>query len=47
VKEEYDTTVSNLMLVKKELNQKKMELDVIQREHKSGFRKNKKFRTKI
>ncbi len=34
VKEEYDTTVSNLMLVKKELNQKKMELDVIQREHK-------------
>ncbi len=34
VKEEYDTVVSNLMLVKKELNQKKMELDTIQREHK-------------
>jgi chromosome segregation ATPase len=34
VKEEYDATVSNLMLVKKELNQKKIELDVIQREHK-------------
>jgi len=34
VKEEYDSTVSNLMAVKKELNQKKMELDVIQREHK-------------
>ena len=34
VKEEYDTTVSNLMLVKKELNQKKMEHDVILREYK-------------
>ena len=34
VKEEYDTTVSNLMAVKKELNQKKMELDVSQREYK-------------
>ena len=34
VKEEYDASVSNLMLVKKELNQKKMELDVIQREYK-------------
>ena len=33
VKEEYDTAVSNLMLVKKELNQKKMESDVIQREY--------------
>ena len=32
VKEEYNTTVSNLMLVKKELNQNKMESDVIQRE---------------
>ena len=32
VKEEYDSTVSNLMLVKKELNQKKMEHDIIQRE---------------
>jgi len=34
VKEEYNTTVSNLMLVKKELNQNKMESDVIQREYK-------------
>ena len=34
VKEEYDTTVSNLMLIKKEFNQKKMELDVVQREHR-------------
>ena len=34
VKEEYDTTVSNLMLVKKEFNQKKMELDTDQREHR-------------
>ena len=34
VKGEYDSSVSNLMLVKKELNQKKMELDVIQREYK-------------
>ena len=34
VKGEYDASVSNLMLVKKELNQKKMELDVIQREYK-------------
>jgi chromosome segregation ATPase len=34
VKEEYSTAVSNLMLVKKELNQKKMEFDVIQREYK-------------
>ena len=34
VKGEYDTTVSNLMSVKKEINQKKMELDVVLREHK-------------
>ncbi len=34
VKEEYETSVSNLMLVKKELNQKKMELDTVVREHK-------------
>lgn len=34
VKEEYNTTVSNLMLVKKELNYKNMELDAIQLEHK-------------
>jgi len=34
VKEEYDTTVSSLMLVKKEFNQKKMELDTVQREHR-------------
>ena len=34
VKEEYDTTVSNLMSVKKEFNQKKMELDLVQREHR-------------
>ena len=34
VKEEYDTIVSNLMLIKKEFNQKKMELDVVQREHR-------------
>ena len=34
VKEEYDSTVSSLMLVKKELNQKKMELDTVQREYR-------------
>ena len=34
VKEEYETAVSNLMLVKKELNQKKMELDTVLREYK-------------
>jgi len=34
VKEEYDTTVSNLMLIKKEFNQKKMELDIVQREYR-------------
>ncbi|HJM79229.1 MAG TPA: DNA repair protein [Nitrosopumilus sp.] len=34
VKEEYDSTVSNLMSIKKEFNQKKMELDLVQREHR-------------
>ena len=34
VKTEYDTTVSNLMSIKKEFNQKKMELDVVQREYR-------------
>jgi chromosome segregation ATPase len=34
VKEEYDSTVSNLMLIKKEFNQKKMELDTVQREYR-------------
>ena len=34
VKEEYDTTVSNLMSIKKEFNQKKMELDIVQREYR-------------
>ena len=34
VKEEYDVTVSNLMLIKKEFNQKKMELDTVQREYR-------------
>jgi len=34
VKEEYDTIVSNLMFVKKELNQKKMELDITQLEYR-------------
>ncbi len=34
VKEEYEATISNLMTVKKELNQKKMELDVVLREQK-------------
>ena len=34
VKEEYDTTVTNLMAIKKEFNQKKMELDIVQREHR-------------
>jgi len=43
VKEEYDTAVSNLMLVKKELNQKKMELDIAQREHREIRDKIKKF----
>jgi len=42
VKGEYDATVSNLMLVKKELNQKKMELDIIQREQKEIKERNKK-----
>ena len=39
VKDEYDATISNLMMVKKELNQKKLELDVAQREHKSILEK--------
>ena len=43
VKGEYDTTVSNLMSVKKELNQKKMELDVVLREHKEIKEKIKNF----
>lgn len=34
VKEEYEATINNLMTVKKELNQKKMELDVVLREQK-------------
>ena len=34
VKEEYDITVSNLMSIKKEFNQKKMELDIVQREYR-------------
>ena len=34
VKSEYDTTVSNLMSIKKEFNQKKMELDVVQIEYR-------------
>ena len=34
VKEEYEITVSNLMLIKKEFNQKKMELDIVQREYR-------------
>ena len=33
VKEEYNVAINNIMEVKKELNQKKMELDVIKREH--------------
>lgn len=33
VKTEYDTIVSNLMLVKKELNQKRMQVDTARREH--------------
>ena len=42
VKEEYDSTVGNLMLVKKELNQKKMELDIVKRELRETQEKNKK-----
>ena len=34
IQEEYDTAVTNLMEVKKELNQKKIELDIINKEHK-------------
>ena len=35
-------TISNIMSVKKELNQKKMELDIIQREYKETRERNKK-----
>ena len=42
VKEEYDSTVGSLMTVKKELNQKKMELDIIQREYRETREKAKK-----
>ena len=42
VRKEYDTTISNIMSVKKELNQKKMELDIIQREYKETRERNKK-----
>ena len=42
VKEEYDSTVGSLMIVKKELNQKKIELDIIQREYRETREKAKK-----
>ena len=42
IKEEYEATVSNLMLVKKELNQKKVELEIAQREYKDTREKSKK-----
>ena len=42
VKKEYDITISNIMSVKKELNQKKMELDVAQREYKEIRERSKK-----
>lgn len=42
VKEEYDSTVGSLMIVKKELNQKKMELDITQREYRETREKVKK-----
>jgi len=42
VKDEYDFTVGGLMRVKKELNQKKMELDVVLREQKEIKEKIKK-----
>ena len=42
VKGEYDTTVGNLMLVKKEFNQKKMELDIIQRQYRETKERSKK-----
>lgn len=45
VKEEYDITISNIMIVKKELNQKKMELDIIQREYKEARERNKRAET--
>jgi len=43
VKEEYNTTVTNLMLVKKELNYKNMELDTVQLEYKKIREKIKNF----
>jgi len=43
VKEEYSNTVSNLMQVKKEINQKKMELDILQLEYKDIREKIKNF----
>ena len=42
VKEEYDSTIGSLMIVKKELNQKKMELDIIQRKYRETREKTKK-----
>ncbi len=42
VKAEYDTTVGNLMMGKKELNQKKMEMDVIQRQYREIKERSKK-----
>lgn len=42
VKGEYDLTVGSLMLVKKEFNQKKMELDIIQREYRETRERVKK-----
>jgi len=44
VKEEYDTTVSSIMLIKKEFNQKKMELDIAQREYREINEKIKNFK---
>ena len=43
VKEEYNTTVSNLMLVKKEINYKNMELDAVQLEYQRIIEKIKDF----
>ena len=43
VKEEYNTTVSNLMLVKKEINYKNMELDAVQLEYQRIREKIKDF----
>ena len=42
VKKEYDETISNIMSIKKEFNQKKMELDIVQREYKETVERNKK-----